>query len=277
MKKVLSTLFGASSVAAATLTLAAATMTSAEAGSFTKRVIDFDSGITHPAGTMIQGDEWSQWGVEVNALRNGNQKNLTIFDSNCAGSACSGGDDDLGTAYLGAQNRGNVLIIQENDTDNDGDGLYDSPDDDRNGGTISFDFRAALQGLDRGFTIDNLEFIDYDLGEANDNLYLTAYDKDNNTRQFDIADFGTRLYNPNANGDNSIWSFDFDQSAAGALEDVWKLDVNYNGISGAISKIEFEQYIEDQKPKAYVPEPSAIVGLAFLGGGMFLSRRRKSS
>lgn len=30
-------------------------------------------------------------------------------------------------------------------------------------------------------------------------------------------------------------------------------------------------------PKVYVPEPSAVVGLAFLGGGMFLSRRRKSS
>lgn len=291
MKKVLSTLLGASSVAAATLTLTGATMTSAEAAGFTKRVIDFDSDISYPAGTKIQGDEWSEWGIEVEAFKGSNKRYLTIFDSNCEGktgpNACSGNDDDLGTGQLGDDNRGNVLIIQKNNSrqDSNNDGLYDDPNDDAGGGTIRFDFSKGLQGLDRGFTIDNLEFLDYDKGETRNKLYLTAWDKDGNKikhnetsnrrDRFDIVDFGTRIYDGlDDEHNNSIWNFDFDQLVDGALKDVGRLEVNYNNISGAISKIELQQY---HKPKVYVPEPSAVVGLAFLGGGMFLSRRRKSS
>jgi hypothetical protein len=49
-------------------------------------------------------------------------------------------------------------------------------------------------------------------------------------------------------------------------------------LSFYVSEIEVALREEENKPpKVYVPEPSAVLGLAFLGGGMFLSRRRKSS
>jgi hypothetical protein len=78
----------------------------------------------------------------------------------------------------------------------------------------------------------------------------------------------------------------------GILEDTvldWNtMGVALNGSGNAgkgLSHVSFyvsdiEVALRDEKnkpPKVYVPEPSAIVGLAFLGGGMFLSRRRKSS
>ncbi len=273
MNKILSTLLGASSVAAATLTLAAATITSAEAGTI-KRTIDFDmnpDNISLPAGTQLQGDEWSEWGVNMSV----NRKALTVFDSNCEGNSgpnkCSGGDPDLGTAYLGDNHRGNVLIIQEKVGSNqiDSDGLYKNPDDDSNGGIISFDFTSAV-------TLYNLEFLDYDLAEENkqEKLVLTAYGENGEKiDDYEMRDFAQLLHKPNSNGDNSIWKFDLGSEG---LKDVWKLDVNFNGISGAISKVQFDQYVEDETP-IDVPEPSAIVSLAFLGGGMFLSRRRKSS
>lgn len=283
MNGILSKVLGASSVAAATLTLTAVGMAPAEAGSFTRRVIDFDSDITHPAGTRIQGDEWSQWGVEVEAFKGNNTRHLTIFDTNCSGDACSGGDDDLGTEYLGDDHRGNVLIIQNggnwlNDKDNDG--VYDKgANDNAGGGTIRFDFTNALLGLDRGFTIDNLEFIDYDKGERRNKLYLTAWDingnkikhneTSNNRDRFDIVDFGTKLHDPTDDGENSVWNFDFNQLSAGALENVARLDVNYNNISGAVSKIEFQQYTQTVE----VPEPSMMVGLAVLGGGMLFGKK----
>lgn len=76
----------------------------------------------------------------------------------------------------------------------------------------------------------------------------------------------------------------------GILEDT-VLDWNTLGVSTnkgqgqGLSHVSFyvsdiEVALRDQKnkeSKVYVPEPSAILGLAFLGGGMFLSRRRKSS
>jgi hypothetical protein len=86
---------------------------------------------------------------------------------------------------------------------------------------------------------------------------------------------------------NSWSSYFFDGIEKGTVLDFDTAGVSQNrrgvaqGLSHAtlyVSDIEVALREEANKPvKVYVPEPSAIVGLAFLGGGMFLSRRRKSS
>lgn len=86
---------------------------------------------------------------------------------------------------------------------------------------------------------------------------------------------------------NKWSSYFFDGIEAGTVLDFNTAGVSQNGRGVAqglshatlyVSDIEAAIREEENKPvKVYVPEPSAIVGLAFLGGGMFLSRRRKSS
>lgn len=86
---------------------------------------------------------------------------------------------------------------------------------------------------------------------------------------------------------NTWSSYFFDGIEAGTILDFTTGGVskNQNGnradLSHAtlyVSDIEVALREEQNKQrKVYVPEPSAVVGLAFLGGGMFLSRRRKSS
>jgi len=85
------------------------------------------------------------------------------------------------------------------------------------------------------------------------------------------------------------WSaYFFDGILEGTVLDWNTMGVALNGSGNAgkglshlsfyVSDVEVALREEANKPvKVYVPEPSAIVGLAFLGGGMFLSRRRKSS
>jgi len=75
--------------------------------------------------------------------------------------------------------------------------------------------------------------------------------------------------------ENSVWDFFFPQNLVG----VRSLEVNFNGISGAISELTYEKLYSDflSEPKKRVPEPGSIAALAFIGGGMFLSRRRQSN
>ncbi|NES78470.1 MULTISPECIES: PEP-CTERM sorting domain-containing protein [Okeania] len=50
------------------------------------------------------------------------------------------------------------------------------------------------------------------------------------------------------------------------------------GINGAISELTYKKMYSDflSDPKVRVPDPNSIAALAFIGGGMFLSRRRQS-
>ncbi len=78
------------------------------------------------------------------------------------------------------------------------------------------------------------------------------------------------------------WSaYMFDGIAKGTILDINTLGVSTNkGQGRAFSHVSF--YVSDTykdftaKPKVRVPEPSSIAALAFIGGGMLLSRRRQS-
>jgi hypothetical protein len=86
---------------------------------------------------------------------------------------------------------------------------------------------------------------------------------------------------------NSWSSYFFDGITKGTVLDFDTAGVSQNrrGVAQDLSHAtmyvsDIEVALRDEKnkpPKVYVPEPSAVLGLAFLGGGMFLSRRRKSS
>lgn len=139
-------------------------------------VLDFDtdsSGADIEAGQFID-DEYKAWGVSFDVRLHNSEApaGLITFDS----SNPTGGDIDLGTPNLmfgGPGNSqtgdgtepsnhtalGNLLIIPENIVDENGDGLVDDPDDNRDGGTMIFLF-------DRLYDFAYLHIIDLDHDNA---------------------------------------------------------------------------------------------------------------
>ncbi len=114
-----------------------------------------------PAGTILSNQ---LPGVTVSAVNNSGPNLAIVFDS----ANPTGGDPDLGApnqdfggpgvgngGAMGAAGEnsmalGNLVIIAENATDSDGDGLIDNPDDEAGGGTLTFDFDTPryIVGLD---------------------------------------------------------------------------------------------------------------------------------
>ncbi|MEB3342090.1 PEP-CTERM sorting domain-containing protein [Okeania sp.] len=222
---------------------------------------------------------------------------------------CTGGDTDLATGgNLNTRARGNVLIAQDSGRQGITDGKFSDPGDQGNGSKIEFIF-------DEGVALGNIEFLDFDktdankiklkakgenntiladytfsrsTGEVTDNLTGQVFSNAVNKINEDVAFTGEELTGNAyvtyflANQDvvphkyeNSVWDFYFNKE----LEGVRKLEVDFNGISGAISELSYAKLYEDftHKPTERVPEPGSIAALAFIGGGMFLSRRRQSN
>ncbi|NEQ77657.1 MAG: PEP-CTERM sorting domain-containing protein [Okeania sp. SIO2C9] len=217
------------------------------------------------------------------------------------------GDEDLATGgNLNTVARNNILIVQENNKTNN-QGLFRAPDDQGDGGKIKFTF-------DRDVALGNIEFLDFDKTDANkinliakdaDNTIIADYTFSRQTREV-IDNITGNVFNNAVNetnideaftGDkltgnpyveyflanqsvvphefeNSVWDFYFGQE----LGQIRSLEVQFNGISGAISELSYEEMYSDflSEPKVRVPEPGSIAALAFIGGGMFLSRRRQS-
>ncbi|MEO1239582.1 MAG: VPLPA-CTERM sorting domain-containing protein [Pseudomonadota bacterium] len=163
--------------------------------SFAATVVNFDDG----SEGNLNGTEVFSDLVSVD----GNGKTLGLFNSNCDGNgstqfgvACTGDDPDLatGTAF-GTDPQALVLIIEENP----GNG---TPDDDRRGGTISFNFAQAvvmnaitLLDLDRDFT--NMMFTFFfegggstTTGLPGDVTLLGSETKDNSLRRYVFGDMG---------------------------------------------------------------------------------------
>lgn len=237
----------------------------AEAASYN---LDFDK---DAAGNPLQtgtgeliNDQWLDWGVSISAERRGRPEPLVLFNSNCSGANCTGDpDDDLATgSEFGTAPQGNVLIIQQNNKN-----LTD-PNDDRNGGTISFDF------MNGGVNIDSITLLDVDddFGRNNvDSIMFTAYFADGSTEEIDI--FSLPTSGPDSivtqlsivTGDNSLYEFDL------GLSDVMKFDVTYPG-SGAIASIQWDDEVTRD-----IPEPISAVGLlaaGAIGAGATLRQKR---
>jgi len=115
------------------------------------------SSLSH--GEVITNQFASQ-GISISVNSNGSYADeLIIFDTDKSNTA----DDDLEV------NIGNILIFPENQVDNNNDGLYDSPDDQTVGGSVTFTFSSVR-------TVKSFVFVD------SENNYGRAkcYDANNN-------------------------------------------------------------------------------------------------
>lgn len=199
------------------------------AGSGEMHVIDFDG---FSPGTVIN-NQYAALGVTIAAdnARLGGPDLAMIFDS----SAPTGGDTDLGTpnqdflvsglpgpgvgsgGSLGAVGEnntalGNILIISEDGDSND-------PDDEAQGGTITFTFDTAVR-------IDHIELLDIDTDESGGTVVTVT------------TSSGQQSFNIAALGNNSFQHIDID------VDDVTSLVVTFPS-SGAITELKFTKPNQD--------------------------------
>jgi hypothetical protein len=178
-------------------------------------VMDFEWGagsVPLKPGLTI-ADQWSDIGIHISAKNNtkGHPDKAILFNS----TSPTGDDPDLVTPGYGLMNHeafGNLLIIPEDDVDLNFDGLVDDPDDERYGGTITFDFDNPVQ-------LYEIVLIDVDMVEIST---MKCY-------------AGGRMMadvQPYPAGDNSCQRIGF------GAEKVDRLEVSFTG-SGGIAELSF--------------------------------------
>lgn len=256
MKKFSTAVIGATAIALGTFAAAAPAKAQSLAPvpgqSYT---VNFDTdaaGNPLSAGTNIS-NQWQDYGLTIsNADTDPNALDLMLFNSNCGpdfGIACSGGDTDLATGpFFGTAPQGNVLIISE-------DGDSSNPDDNANGGTITFSFTDAVS-LNQ---LAILDFDDQDRGEG----YIRAFTVDGLAGEYKMSE--GNLLNPAYPGNNSIREYDFSGLAP---ESITSLEVVFPG-SGAVS------YLAFTGPSEEVPEPLTVLGLVTSGGFLAAARQKR--
>lgn len=246
---------------------------------------------------------WSNYGLKLDSrLKNDTgvgTSELWLYDSNCEGSNCTGGDPDLATGkgqngnlkYKSANQR-KVLIIQEHK------GEADDYANRRNPGTISFDFTD-----DVGVLFNSIKLLDFD--DPGQPIFSAFFADGTSTGDFTYdGDSFTEKEGSNQNkvtdnrfvrnskadskyirkmkilstnwegteyveGDNSLRKYDFDFGG----KTVTKFNVTLPG-SGAVTEL---KYI--RKVRRKVPEPTSILGLVGVSAvvASSLKRKRKSS
>ncbi|MEO0822331.1 MAG: VPLPA-CTERM sorting domain-containing protein [Pseudomonadota bacterium] len=237
-----------------------------------------------------QGLFEDEFGVQVGLIRNDNANlPVVIFDTDCVGNGCSGGDPDLGTgpAY-GSPRQDNILIIQENGPLTNlplpGGGTVpgvNTPDDDGDGGDIEFTWLNSRYS--QGVALDRLFFVD--LEETTNNPGNGSIEIPGSPGSFFPIAF-TAVYAPGANvpngtnpvvseinllnvnvpagntncgggtgggglctGDNSVYEIVFDPLAQGNRF-IESLDVQYLDVSGGFGGIYFFDAQEIPLPAA---------------------------
>ncbi|MGD1854884.1 MAG: hypothetical protein ACFB2W_11610 [Leptolyngbyaceae cyanobacterium] len=249
-------------------------------------LLDFDQddqGQTLDGGTRIR-NQWADWGLRISGKNYQTDKNnapLLLYDT-----SQSGLDNDLRTgAAWGTVNQGNALIIQEY---NDGSYNLNAPDDEAAGGHVWFKFDQEV-----GFQKFSLLDIDDNFGDASGTqVRVVGKDADDNkVLDINIDDLIKRFANTytdpdhansqgkslthayrnglgddinvtitqmgNKRDDNSLYEFKFDET------NLQKVKFQYNGVSGAIAGLQWDDYTPEEPPQ--LPEPSVTVGLIIMG------------
>ncbi len=215
-------------------------------------VLDFDSAGN---GQAIMGTELS---LSVAISASGPNLGAAIFDTDPLGPNMNADDDDL------LVDRGNILILQINERPEMTGDFFDLPDDDPDGGTLTFDWTSPV-------TMLSLDVVDIDQSTA---VTVTLTDDNALTRVYMVPSqwtgeipgepgFGTLDLTTLSNQPGPF------MGDATATEDagfnstsVVQMTVSLAG-SGGIDDVQF------------VPEP-VLGGFALLiASGLFLSRRRR--
>lgn len=186
-------------------------------GAAATAVIDFEN---LPAGTVLNSIQTIHGLVTVSGTNPALAGNTAvIFDS----ANPTGGDFDLQTPGYGPGNttpHGNILIVAENLTDGNGDGLVDDPDDATTFGSILF---FDFAGIGSTVTLQGMTIIDVEQTEAAAEVFF--YDANDNL-------IGVPFALPQV-GDNGVAEVSF-----GDISGVARMEVHLNG-SGAIDNIAF--------------------------------------
>ncbi|MEM9372115.1 MAG: PEP-CTERM sorting domain-containing protein [Planctomycetota bacterium] len=215
------------------------------------QTLDF-SGLVH--GEVVN-NQFAGAGVTVSAVNPNRSFDLAVaFDTTMSGTADPDLEDPFVTGNIdGNTFLGNVLILQENDTDADGDGILDNPDDEgsRPAGQLIFDFDTTIASL--GFDIVDLE------GSIAENSVIEFFLGGSSVLSIDFAEFeaGGAFDMGAIFGNNTLNRIDEISVAGGFDRAVFNL-----GGSSAIDNVAFT-----------VPAPGAV---ALLGlGGLAAARRRR--
>ena len=250
------------------------------------RVLDFEKdalGNTLSGGTQVD-NEWDDWGLTItgkNYKTGRSNAPLLLYDT-----SKSGADNDLRTGTTwGTVNQGNALIIQEY---NNGSYNLHKPDDEAQGGHIWFKFDQEI-----GFQKFSLLDIDDNFGDASGTQVrvIGKNADDKKTLDINVDDlirrFADTYTNPdhtksqgkslthayrnslgedinvtitqvgNKRDDNSMFEFNFDEVA------VQKIKFQYNGVSGAIADLQWDDHTAEEPPQ--LPEPSVSLSLMMMG------------
>lgn len=238
-------------------------------------IIDFEGLATG----QIVDSEYSSIGVTI-AVNNRNRGPNTseAFDDIAPGvdigvvfdtSSPTGGDWDLATPSSGGNlegvSLGNILIIEENQTDGNGDGIIDGPPDDEGGrpaGTIYLLFDDPISSI--GFDLIDIEVAESELG------WFAAFFSDG-------TEIGTVVFSDLAGLVHSMGEIEFGDNTANRIDPFFASDFGESGFdevqlrlggSGGIDNIIFEHP---------VPEPATLSLMAMgLAGAAWRGRRRKS-
>ena len=294
-------LFSNLSIGAMLATVITVAANPAQAGTLT--TIDFDENVGVGSNPLTGGPKldnlWSNYGLQMDS----SVKELWLYDSDCEGKTCTGGDEDLATGTgenkhgkYKSPEQGKVLIIQEN---------KNNEADDNIGGTITFDFTD-----DTGVLFDSIGLLDFDDpgdpifsavfadgSTTGDFTYNSSFFKERGGQDRKVKTKADNIFEVKNNkkdktyisqmkllstnweeseyveGNNSLREYDFDFNG----KKVTQFNLRLPG-SGAITGLNY--YREAQKPvKRKVPEPTSILGLV-VGAtvvGSSLKRKRNSN
>ena len=235
----------------------------ARAGAPGGKLIDFNG---YEAGTIID-DEYMYEGVRISVQRTSPGPAVaTLYDTGRTGEPDPDLQDpyDMGNLAPGGTG-GNVLIIPENRTDGNGDGLIDRPNDegDRPAGQFTFDFTTPISQF--GFDLVDIDGPrEYN---SNAGYFASFYLNGNLEARVGFGSFvdpSSPFYDPTVRyGDNSVNRIRPITAREVGMPEFDRIVLNFGG-SGGTDNIFF----------TVVPEPG-VLGILGLAAPALLIRRRR--